>query len=187
MNICQIREYDVADGPGVRTAVYVSGCEFYCPECHNKEAWSFDYGEPYDVRKETKIMNALYSHEVCGLSILGGEPLHPRNIGDVLNLCRVVRMKFHGMKSIWLWTGYTAEEMLSVLEEYDKKHKLLVSEYCKMLHELLYVVDVVIEGRYDKERKNLRLKFRGSENQRIIRSRSLAVDGKIDIINDDEI
>ena len=109
MNICQIRKYDIADGPGVRTAVYVSGCEFYCPECHNKEAWSFDYGEKYDVRKETEIMNALYSHEVCGLSILGGEPLHPKNIEDVLGLCYVVKTKFHNAKSVWIWTGYTAE------------------------------------------------------------------------------
>ena len=186
MNICQIRKYDVADGPGVRTAVYVSGCEFYCPECHNKEAWAFDYGEKYDVRKETEIMNALYSHEVCGLSILGGEPLHPKNIEDVLNLCCLVKTKFHNTKSVWIWTGYTCEEMLDILKEYDEKPSLCVSEYCRMLHNLLYICDVIVEGRYEKDRKNLRLRFRGSENQRIIVSRDL-VYGKINIINDEDI
>ena len=137
MNICQIREYDIADGPGVRAAIYVSGCTFNCPGCHNQEAHDFNYGEVYDLRKEAQVMNALYSHQVCGLSILGGEPLHPHNIETVLGLCRLVRMKFHHEKTIWLWTGYTAEEMLSTLEEYDKKHFLVVSDYCKRLHELL--------------------------------------------------
>ena len=185
MNICQIREYDIADGPGVRAAIYVSGCTFKCPGCHNQEAHNFNYGEVYDVRKEAQVMNALYSHQVCGLSILGGEPLHPRNIETVLSLCRLVRMKFHHEKTIWLWTGYTAEEMLSTLEEYDKKHSLLVSDYCKRLHEILYACDVIVEGRYIESKRNLNLKFRGSSNQRIIKSRDL-IDKKITIIPDEE-
>lgn len=185
MNIAQFREYDVADGPGVRVGLYVSGCEFKCKGCHNEEAWSFDYGEKYNVLFEAKVMNALYSNFVCGLSILGGEPLHERNIDDVLSLCRLVRMKFHHDKSIWLWTGYTCEELLDKFKEYNKKPSLLVDDYTKKLHEMMYLCDVIIDGRWIESKKNLKLKYRGSSNQRVIVSRDL-IDGKITVLNVDE-
>lgn len=181
MNICQIRDHDVADGPGVRVSVYVSGCTFNCPGCHNKDAQDFNYGKKYDMTDEADIMNGLYKHYITGLSILGGEPLHPKNIGEVLELCRLVRMKFHHEKTIWLWTGYTAEELLSLLEEFETKHRLAVSDHVKALHELLYITDVLVEGRYEEDKKDLRLAFRGSRNQRIINSHAL-LDKRIEIV-----
>jgi len=187
LNICQIRTHDVADGPGVRVAVYVSGCEFYCPECHNKEAWDFNYGEKYSLSSETKIMDAICKEHISGLSILGGEPLHPRNVEMVLDICRLIRLKFYREdRSIWIWTGYTAEELLALLSENDTKHRLTLSDHVRALHEILYLADVIVEGRYEKDKKDLRLKFRGSTNQRIIKSREL-LDKKIVIIPDDEI
>lgn len=183
MNICQFRDHDVADGPGIRVAVYVSGCTFNCPGCHNKDAQDFNYGKKYDMRDEADIMNGLYKSHISGLSILGGEPLHPKNIDEVLELCRLVRMKFHKSKTIWIWTGYTAEELLALLKEYDTKPKLIVSDHVRALHELLYIADVLVEGRYEENKKDLRLPFRGSSNQRIIDSRDLTHE-KITIIHD---
>lgn len=181
MNICQINDHDVANGPGVRVSVYVSGCTFKCPGCHNPEAQAFDYGEKFDMGGEAKIMNALYPHYVTGLSILGGEPLHPKNIKQIRFLCELIRMKFHYEKSIWIWTGYTAEEMLKHLEEYDTKHKLAVPDYAKDLYLILQCADVIVEGRYIESKRDLKLKFRGSSNQRIIDANALITDKKIKI------
>ena len=171
----------VVDGPGIRFVVFAQGCPHHCPGCHNPEAQSFDYGEKFDMGGEAKIMNALYPHYITGLSILGGEPLHPKNIKQIRFLCELVRMKFHYEKSIWLWTGYTAEEMLKHLEEYDNKHKLTVSDYAKDLYLILQCVDVVVEGRYIDYMRDLKLKFRGSSNQRIIDANALITDKKIKI------
>lgn len=181
MNVCQINDHDVADGPGVRVSIYVSGCTFNCLGCHNPEAQSFDYGEKFDICGEAKIMNALYPYYVTGLSILGGEPLHPRNIKTVRSLCELVRMKFHYEKSIWIWTGYTAEELIEILKEYDNKHKLAVPDHARDLYLTLQCADVIVEGRFIKSKKDLKLKFRGSSNQRIIDANELISNKKIKI------
>lgn len=186
MNICQLRDHDVADGPGVRVAVYVSGCTFNCPGCHNKDAQDFEFGEGYNVSAESDIISALSKPHIAGLSILGGEPLHPKNIETVARMCEVVRMKFHHEKNIWLWTGYTAEELLAILSEADTKHRLCLSDHAKALHEILHAVDVIVEGRYEEDKKDLKLKFRGSSNQRIITTHDL-LNKKIKIIPDEEI
>lgn len=184
MNICQINDHDVANGPGIRVSVYVSGCTFKCPGCHNPEAQSFTYGEPFDISGELYIMNSLFPQYISGLSILGGEPLHPKNIKTMKALCELVRMEYHSEKSIWIWTGYTAEEILETLKEYDTKHKLAVSEYTEDLYKILQCTDVLVEGRYEQDKKDLKLKFRGSSNQRIIKAYDLIMKKKITLVDE---
>lgn len=186
LRICQINNHDIANGPGVRASIYVSGCTFNCPECHNPEAQNFKYGNVYGYKEEAEIMNTLYPHYITGLSILGGEPLHPKNISTVSHICELVRFKFHHDKSIWLWTGFTAEELLDSLKEFDKVHKLAVTGYPNDLYRVLQCIDVIIDGRYEKDKHDYRLKFRGSSNQRILKANDL-LDKKITIIPDEDI
>lgn len=186
MNICQLRDHDVADGPGIRVGIYVSGCVFKCEDCHNQEAWDFEYGERYNIYHQNEILTNIAKEYIDGISILGGEPLHPNNLEGVLDICRMIKTSYHHDRTIWIWTGYTAEELIDRLKDYDTKHRLALDENTVRLHEILYLSDVIVDGRYDKTKKNLNLKFRGSSNQRILKSREL-LDKKIEIIPDSEI
>ncbi len=150
MNFGIIKKTDIANGPGVRVSLFVSGCRNNCPGCFNKAAQDFDYGNYYDpIYTANEIVNALNKDYISGLSILGGEPIEPENVKEVIALCTIVK-RLYPNKTIWLYTGFTWE-------------------YVRVNHpELLRYVDVLVDGPFIEYLKNISLVFRGSSNQRII-------------------
>ena len=154
MNYADIRPIDVANGPGIRVSVFVSGCTHACPECFNPEAWDFDYGQPFTQASADTVLEALEPAYIRGLSLLGGEPCHPRNQGAVLDLVRQVRERFPE-KDIWCYTGYQFEELAA--GRVGERSRALLEE-----------LDVLVDGPFLLEQKSLSLRFRGSENQRLI-------------------
>lgn len=161
MNYAQIRHYDVANGPGVRASIFVSGCTHNCKNCFNKEAQDFNYGNLYTKEVEDKFMKYVLDDNTKGVSILGGEPLMQTMDDSLLNLLK--RIKKETNKEIWLWSGYTYEE--AILSEKRR--------------EILDYVDVLVDGRFEEENKSLLIKFRGSTNQRIIDLNKTRKEGKI--------
>ena len=157
MNYADIRPIDVANGPGIRVSVFVSGCTHACPECFNPEAWDFEYGAPFTQAEADQVLQALEKPYIKGLSLLGGEPCHPRNQEAVLDLVRQVRERFPE-KDIWCYTGYLFEDLAAGQ----------VGEHGRALLEQL---DVLVDGPFVIALKNLGLRFRGSSNQRIIEVR----------------
>lgn len=167
MNYANIKPYDIADGPGVRVSLFVSGCTHHCEGCFNSEAWDFSFGRPYNKDTEDEIMNCLARPFIQGITFLGGEPMEPENQGDVLNLIKRVRKDLPS-RDIWLYSGYTLEtDMLS--------GKL--SEY-KSTYEILSNIDVLVDGEFILEKKDISLVFRGSSNQRVIDMKKTLADGK---------
>ena len=154
MNYADIRPIDVANGPGIRVSLFVSGCTHACPGCFNPEAWDFGYGQPFTWDEEDAILTHLARPYVKGLSLLGGEPFHPSNQAAVLALVKRVREAYPG-KDIWCYTGYLYEDLLSGK----------VGEHSR---ELLEQLDVLVDGPFVLEQKELSLRFRGSANQRLI-------------------
>lgn len=161
MNYAQIRHYDVANGPGVRASIFVSGCTHNCKNCFNKEAQDFNYGNLYTKEVEDKFMKYVLDDNTKGVSILGGEPLMQTMDNSLLNLLKKIKKETN--KEIWLWSGYTYEE--AILSEKRK--------------EILNYVDVLVDGRFEEENKSLLIKFRGSTNQRIIDLNKTRKEGKI--------
>ncbi|MDU5471529.1 MAG: anaerobic ribonucleoside-triphosphate reductase activating protein [Peptoniphilus harei] len=148
MNFAQIRKYDVANGPGIRTTIFVTGCTHKCHNCFNEEYQDFDFGDPWTQRETDEVIEDLKLDEVRGLTILGGEPF--QNEVDLLEVLRDIKKEVQ--KDIWIFSGYTYEE---ILKDQDKK---------KLLEEC----DVLVDGRFVEALKDLNLRFRGSSNQRII-------------------
>ena len=148
--IIDYKAFNFVDGEGVRNSLYVSGCMFHCKGCYNASTWSFKAGIPYTKELEEQIMRDLAQPYVQGLTLLGGEPF--LNTGILIPLVKRIHKELPE-KDIWSWTGYTWEELM--LETPDKL-------------ELLHLVDILVDGRFDITKKNLMLQFRGSSNQRII-------------------
>ncbi|MDR2525991.1 MAG: anaerobic ribonucleoside-triphosphate reductase activating protein [Oscillospiraceae bacterium] len=166
MYYAAIKRHDVANGPGVRVSLFVSGCEHACPGCFNAEAWNFSYGEKYTQQTEEAILQALTPVYIRGLSLLGGEPLHPRNSAAIAALAARVR-KAYPAKDIWCYTGY------------DFERELLPScATSSALRALLGNTDILVDGRYIAAQKNLNLRFRGSANQRILLARESLAAGQ---------
>lgn len=149
--IASYKPFNFVDGEGIRHSLYVSGCPFACVGCYNKAAQNFSYGTPYTKELADKIIDDLSHPSVKGLTLLGGEPF--LNTGILLPLCKRVKETFNGEKDIWSWTGYTYEQIL---------------ESSKDKQELLTYIDILVDGKFMIELKNLDLVFRGSSNQRII-------------------
>ncbi len=154
MNIATIKKNDIANGPGVRVSVFVSGCRHACPGCFNREAWDFEFGVPYTTAIETEILEALEPPFVEGLTLLGGEPFEPENREGLAALCRSVRAAYPD-KSIWCFSGWTFEELLAMSSAGEPLP-------------LLTAIDVLVDGRFRAAEKNPALLFRGSANQRIL-------------------
>ena len=148
MRYAKIRKMDISNGEGVRVSVFFQGCSFHCKGCFNEETWDFSGGYPFGEEEIKKILDLSKYDYIDGLSILGGEPMHPKNIEKTLELAKRFKEKYPN-KNIWVWTGYLFDEYLM-----DKE----VSKY----------LDVVVDGQFILEMKDPRLKFRGSLNQRII-------------------
>lgn len=159
MNYATIKWTDIADGEGVRISLFVSGCTHHCKNCFNQVAWDFDYGEPFDDTIQNKILKELSNDYIAGLSLLGGEPLEPQNQEALLPFIKQVRERYP-KKTIWCYTGFVLEEKTGALKEINKN-----TPYTK---KLISMFDVLVDGAYIEELKDVRLKFRGSSNQRVI-------------------
>ena len=157
MNYATIKNCDIANGPGVRVSLFVSGCSHRCPGCFNREAWDYDYGQPFTRQTIDQILSMLKPDYVKGLTLLGGEPFDPKNQAAVVELLRQVKANYPE-KSIWAFSGYLFDrDILS--------GKLGDWEITK---EYLSYLDVLVDGPFVEAKKNLSLRFRGSENQRLI-------------------
>ena len=148
MKYNKIRKMDISNGPGVRVSVFMQGCVFNCEKCFNPETHDFNGGKDFTDETIDKILNLCKNDYIVGLSILGGEPLHPKNIEGSTKLCKKFNETFPN-KNIWVWSGYLFEEYIK-----DK--------------EIINYIDVLVDGQYDDELHNPTLKWRGSSNQRVI-------------------
>ena len=159
MNYATIKWTDIANGEGVRVSLFVSGCTHRCKNCFNEVAWDFCYGEPFDEQTQEKILKELGSGYISGLSLLGGEPLEPQNQVALYPFVKRVK-ELYPNKTIWCYTGFILDEKNGTLKEKSKNTectKKLISHF-----------DVLVDGPYVEELKDIRLKFRGSSNQRVI-------------------
>lgn len=172
MNYGAIKLCDIANGTGVRTSLYVSGCTHCCKNCFNPETWDFDYGEPFTVDEENMIIESCGESYVNGLSLLGGEPMEKENQIVLLPFMK----KFHHDlpdKTIWCYSGYTYEQ--------------LSSRNDSITYEMLKLIDVLVDGEYVDELHDITLRFKGSSNQRIIDMKQTLSQGKIVLWNDDPL
>lgn len=167
MHYAEIKTCDVANGPGVRVTLFVSGCTHRCQNCFNEETWDFHYGKPFTAETENELINALRPAYVKGLTLLGGEPLEYSNQQGLLPFVRRVRKELPE-KDIWCYTGYTFET--DVLGRMCAEHQ--------ETKELLSYLDVLVDGEFVQELKEMGLRFRGSSNQRIIRVQESLREGK---------
>ena len=148
MHYANIKNLDISNGPGIRVSLFVSGCRRHCKGCFNEVAQSFEYGTRFGSETLVELLRLLSNTHIKGLSILGGEPFEPENRDTVLDICKAVRVAFGAKKTIWMWTGYSWEDVKD----------LPVMEY----------LDVLVDGPFVEEQKNLCLPYCGSENQRVI-------------------
>ena len=161
MNYGAIKKTDVADGIGVRVSLFVSGCRNHCPGCFQPETWNFDFGQPFTQETENEIIKALEPSFIPGISLLGGEPFEPENQEVLAPFLEKIK-KTYPKKDIWCWTGYILEKDL---QEGGRKHTPFTDR-------MLACIDVLVDGPFIQEQRNLMLEFRGSENQRIIKLHS---------------
>ncbi len=159
MNYATIKWCDIANGEGVRISLFVSGCTHRCKNCFNEVAWDFSYGEKFDEEVAEKILKELSSSYISGLSLLGGEPLEPQNQAALLPFIQEVKRRCPE-KTIWCYTGFVLDEKTGVLKEKQKNTANTAP--------LIALFDVLVDGAFVEELKDIRLKFRGSSNQRVI-------------------
>lgn len=157
MNYATIKFNDIANGNGIRTSLFVSGCTHRCKGCFNSEAWDFSYGKPFTKEVEDEILKSLDSEWIDGLSLLGGEPFEPQNQKVLYPFLKRVK-ELYPTKDIWCYTGYLFDSEL--LNNSRAKIDITV--------DMLSLIDVLVDGKFIEEQKNISLKFRGSENQRLI-------------------
>lgn len=148
MRYSKIRKMDISNGPGVRVSIFMQGCTFNCPNCFNKETHDFESGKDFNAQVIERVLKLAENEYIVGLSILGGEPLHPKNIEGTIQLCKAFNEKFNGSKTIWIWTGYLFEQIIN--------------------KDIYNYVDVIVDGQYLNDLHDFRLKWRGSKNQRVI-------------------
>lgn len=165
MNYAAIKNCDIANGPGVRVSLFVSGCTHHCPGCFNVVAWDFDYGEPFTEEVMDKIVDMMRPDYIKGLTLLGGEPFEPQNQQGIVQLLRKVKAQLP-QKSIWAFSGYL----------FDKD---ILSGRLGDTREYLSYLDVLVDGPFVEAKKNLSLRFRGSENQRLIDVPASLESGKV--------
>ena len=167
MNYATIKNCDIANGPGVRVSLFVSGCTHHCKGCFNEVAWDFDYGQPFTEETEKQLLDMMKPAYIKGLTLLGGEPFEPQNQGPIVSFLRKLK-KNYPEKSVWAFSGYTFDRITSgTLGDPE-----ITKEYLSYL-------DVLVDGPFIEEKKNLALRFRGSENQRLIDMPATLKEGKI--------
>lgn len=158
MNYGNIKECDIADGPGVRVSLFVSGCRHHCKGCFNADTWDFNYGQPYTKETEDEIIRLLAPDYIQGLTLLGGEPFEPENQQELVKLLRRVKREYP-KKDIWSYSGYILDTDL------NKGGRV----YTDVTEEILSYLDVLVDGPFIESQRDITLKFRGSKNQRIIK------------------
>lgn len=157
MNYCGIKKCDIANGLGVRVSLFVSGCTHHCKGCFQPETWDFEYGEAFTEETEKELLDALAPSYIHGITLLGGEPFEPENQRVLVGFIKKVK-EMYPQKNIWCYTGYLLDEEL--LKPSRAK--------CEVTDEMLSYIDVLVDGEFQLEKKNISLQFCGSENQRII-------------------
>jgi anaerobic ribonucleoside-triphosphate reductase activating protein len=158
MNYCNIKKCDIANGVGVRTVLFVSGCTNHCEECFQPETWDFEYGKVFDEETEKDLIESVQPAYINGITLLGGEPFEPANQRELVKFLRKFRRECP-TKTVWCFTGFVYDKELLVDGSYPR---------CEVTDEMLSMIDVLVDGRYVKALRNISLRFRGSENQRII-------------------
>lgn len=164
MRYNKIRKMDISNGPGIRVSIFMQGCAFNCKNCFNPETHDFNGGEEFTDKTIERIISLCGNENVVGLSVLGGEPMHPKNIDGTMRLAKAFKEKYPD-KTVWAWTGYLFDEYLS-----DK-------EVCRYL-------DVVVDGQYVEELHNPSLKWKGSSNQRVIDVQKSLEEGKVVLLEE---
>ena len=167
MNYANIKTYSIENGTGVRVSLFVSGCTHHCKDCFNEQAWDFEYGNPFTADTENAVIEALAPDYMAGITLLGGEPMEPVNQRGLLPLLKRIRKELP-QKTVWAYTGYVYEDLL----EGGMAH-------CEVTEELLSLCDILVDGPFIAEKKNISLRFRGSENQRIIDLKATRETGKV--------
>jgi len=157
MHYGNIKECDIADGPGVRVSLFVSGCRHHCKGCFNPETWDFEYGQLYTEETQEKILKLLAPGYIKGFTLLGGEPFEPENQRELVKLLKRIKEEYPG-KDVWCYSGYL----------YDADLAEGGSVYTEVTEEMLSYIDVLVDGEFVEELKDVSLAFRGSSNQRII-------------------
>lgn len=166
MNYADIKPNDSVNGIGISVSLFVQGCDRFCKNCFNKETWGFEDGKPFGGRELQYIKRSLHANGIKrNFSLLGGEPLHPKNIKEVINVINNIKA-FDSSTKIFVWTGYTFEELLDL---YGSK--------------IFYNIDILIDGEFDVDKKDLTLKLRGSSNQRIIDIQKSLKENKVILLN----
>lgn len=168
MNYCGIKKCDIANGVGVRVTLFVSGCTHHCKGCFQPETWDFAYGSEFTPETEAELFDALAPDYIRGLTLLGGEPFEPDNQRVLVGFLKKFR-ELYPTKDVWCYTGYLLDEEL--LKPSRAR--------CEVTDEMLSLINVLVDGEFKLEQKNISLKFRGSENQRIIDMKQTADAGKI--------
>ncbi len=158
MNYCELKKCDIANGQGVRTSLFVSGCTNHCEECFQPQTWDFTYGKPFTKAVEEEILASLEPYYVNGLTLLGGEPFEPDNQRALVPFMHRVREQFPN-KTIWCFTGFRLDDELWRDGSYPR---------CEVTDEMLSMIDVLVDGRFVRALKDISLRFRGSSNQRLI-------------------
>lgn len=172
MHYADIKKVDVANGLGVRVSLFVSGCRHHCKGCFNEIAWNFKYGKEFDKKTVEEIENYLEPKHINGLSLLGGEPLEPENQEELLGLVKEVKEKYPD-KTIWCYTGFDFEK--------DVMGKMCKDS--KVAQELVNYLDVVVDGKFEADKMDKTLKFRGSSNQRLIDVKKTLQNKKVELLN----
>lgn len=168
MNYANIKYNDIANGEGVRTSLFVSGCTHHCKGCFNSEAWDFNYGKPFDKEIEDAIIESLAPEHINGLTLLGGEPMEPANQIGLLPFLKRVKATYPN-KTIWCYSGYLFDkELLSPSRAHIPQTK-----------ELLSLIDILVDGKFVLELKDITLRFKGSSNQRVIDVKKSLKEGKV--------
>ena len=185
MNFFKIDEFDSADGPGIRVGLYVSGCTHKCKGCFSSEYWDFESGEKFTEKQLTQLQTALSKDYIEGLSILGGDPLEKENIHQVKYIIKECKQYYeltHDKPlNIWLWTGSIFENLcLLFVEDWKDSH---LTEYVNDLKYIFNNIDVLIDGPFIEEKKNLNLAFRGSSNQRLINIKKTLENKKVTLLD----
>lgn len=175
MHYGEIKNCDIANGEGVRVTLFVSGCTNHCKNCFQPQTWDFNYGNPFTEETEAELFRLLSPRYIRGLTLLGGEPFEPENQRSLLPFLRKLRRELPE-KTVWAFTGFTWEEL----------HTEGSHPRCEVTDELLSLIDVLVDGRYVEELKDIGLRFRGSSNQRLLDLNATRASGKLTLLPDQD-
>lgn len=172
MNYAEIKKTDIANGTGVRVSLFVSGCTHHCKGCFNSETWDFNYGKEFTEQTEEELLLAMKPEFITGLTLLGGEPFEPDTQRRLVSFLKKVR-KQYPQKTIWCYTGYLLDKEL--LAESRAR--------CEVTDKMLSMLDVLVDGEFVLEKKDITLRFRGSSNQRIIDVKKTLQSGEVTMLS----